>query len=264
MIHGKYYDLTDFKHPGGHIPIGLVEGRDGTELFETHHIFTDKDIPDIMSRYEIPKPKKTIKESGVYDWKATLADPFTKEIKEMARKVLGKDIKSPKWRHYQVVFFLLVAVWQAYVLLFEGAWYAMIAMPIAMWMFGSNVFHEASHFAMSWNPIWNQIGLEAGFNFMLPYVWYHHHVIGHHNYPNIKGMDPDLYHGPVIVRNSTDTKHRVQHKLQSVTFMLMWIINVPFGFLTKGFFEAYKQESLRGVIPFANNANLNIKDLVPR
>ena len=47
-IHNKYYDLTNFKHPGGPIPIGLIENRDGTELFESHHLFTNKTIMDIL------------------------------------------------------------------------------------------------------------------------------------------------------------------------------------------------------------------------
>jgi len=52
-IHGKYYDLTNFCHPGGPIPIGLIEGRDGTELFESHHLFTDKNTKAILRAYEI-------------------------------------------------------------------------------------------------------------------------------------------------------------------------------------------------------------------
>jgi cytochrome b involved in lipid metabolism len=60
-IHNKYYDLTDFKHPGGPIPIGLIENRDGTELFESHHLFTNKSTMDILESYEMdPAPIDTI------------------------------------------------------------------------------------------------------------------------------------------------------------------------------------------------------------
>ena len=48
-IHDKYYDLTNFKHPGGPITLSLVEGRDGTELFESHHLFSTRDMKEIMS-----------------------------------------------------------------------------------------------------------------------------------------------------------------------------------------------------------------------
>ncbi len=36
LIHGKYYDLRDFKHAGG--SIHLAEKRDDPELFESHHL----------------------------------------------------------------------------------------------------------------------------------------------------------------------------------------------------------------------------------
>ena len=71
-IHNKYYDLTDFKHPGGPIPIGLIENRDGTELFESHHLFTNRNTMDILESYEMnPAPIDTIKSHSVYDWNVT-------------------------------------------------------------------------------------------------------------------------------------------------------------------------------------------------
>ena len=36
-IHNSYYDLTTFNHPGGPIAVALAFGRDGSELFESHH-----------------------------------------------------------------------------------------------------------------------------------------------------------------------------------------------------------------------------------
>ena len=29
-IHEKYYDLTEFKHPGGYLALGCIDNRDGT------------------------------------------------------------------------------------------------------------------------------------------------------------------------------------------------------------------------------------------
>lgn len=80
--------MTEFKHPGGPIAIALVDGRDGTELFESHHLFTKKNMPDILSSFEVAHPD-TIKTSGVYDWEATKKSAFTIELHETARKVLG-------------------------------------------------------------------------------------------------------------------------------------------------------------------------------
>jgi cytochrome b involved in lipid metabolism len=80
-IHQNYYDLTDFKHPGGPIPIGLIENRDGTELFESHHLFTQKRIRDILSAYEMkPAPIDTIKSNSTFNWEATKRSEFTQEL----------------------------------------------------------------------------------------------------------------------------------------------------------------------------------------
>lgn len=80
-IHDHYYDLTEFNHPGGPIPIALIEGRDGTELFESHHLFTNKNIRGILSSYEIPEPvAQQITSNTVYDWETARVDPFTIEL----------------------------------------------------------------------------------------------------------------------------------------------------------------------------------------
>lgn len=88
-IHGKCYDLLSFTHPGGPIALAMVNSRDATELFESHHQFTKKDVEDILKQYEISEKLESIKGAGVYDWQATKSDPFTIELKETARKLLG-------------------------------------------------------------------------------------------------------------------------------------------------------------------------------
>jgi cytochrome b involved in lipid metabolism len=89
-IHGKYYDLTQFKHPGGPLALGCIDNRDGTELFESHHLFTKKSTLDILSSYEMnPAPLDTIPSANVFDWELTKNSEFTKELQEGARKILG-------------------------------------------------------------------------------------------------------------------------------------------------------------------------------
>ena len=41
-IHGKWYDLRQFSHPGGPVALSLAYGRDATVLFEQSHAFTDR------------------------------------------------------------------------------------------------------------------------------------------------------------------------------------------------------------------------------
>lgn len=93
----------------------------------------------------------------------------------------------------------------------RGDWFAIVTFPLTYWIFGVNLYHDASHFAVSKNWFINSLGLEVGFMFCTPYVWYHQHIIGHHSFPNIKGLDPDLYHSALVMRHSDDIRHRKAH-----------------------------------------------------
>jgi delta11-fatty-acid desaturase len=57
-IHGKYYDLKSFNHPGGSTALWHSYGRDSTVLFESHHPLVSKDkLEIILKKYEIPVPE---------------------------------------------------------------------------------------------------------------------------------------------------------------------------------------------------------------
>ena len=53
-IQDKYYDLSNFNHPGGETAIWHSYGRDATVLFKSHHpIVSQKKINAILKQYEI-------------------------------------------------------------------------------------------------------------------------------------------------------------------------------------------------------------------
>lgn len=89
--------------------MSLIEGRDGSELFESHHLFTKKDVRDIMSGYEVSR-EDSIKSSGVYDWEATKTDAFTLELNERARKLLGNNLKATPWRIFEISVIFIIAM----------------------------------------------------------------------------------------------------------------------------------------------------------
>ena len=210
-IHNKYYDLTDFKHPGGPLALGCIDNRDGTELFESHHLFTKKNTLAILSSYEMkPAPIDTIPSSNVYDWELTKSSPFTKELQEGARQILGQDIKISWGRIFESVVLFAIAYTQikAYI---DGHYYALLTFPVTFWIWSVNIYHDASHFAYSKNWKINKFGMDIGFMFSTPYAWMHQHVIGHHSFPNIYGKDPDLYHAPKYIRHSSDIRLKKPH-----------------------------------------------------
>ena len=80
-IHGKTYDLTHFNHPGGIIPLYLINGKDGTCLFESYHPVSNKKvIHKILQKYQIEN-NDLIKKENIYDLKSFDQDPFAIELK---------------------------------------------------------------------------------------------------------------------------------------------------------------------------------------
>ena len=79
-IHGKTYDLTNFKHPGGVVPLNLCDGKDGTVLFETYHPVSDREMLNrILAKYEIPNDE-SIPSDNIYDF-TLFNDDFTTELR---------------------------------------------------------------------------------------------------------------------------------------------------------------------------------------
>jgi fatty acid desaturase len=167
-------------------------------------------MPDILSSYEITQKADTIKSSNVFDWDLTRKDPFTIELHETARRVLGTNIKATPQRWLEFIVLGIIYMTQTYYF-FRGEWFSLFTYPFAMWTCLSNIFHDASHFAVSKNWKVNSLSMNLAFMFITPYVWYHQHIIGHHSFPNIIGRDPDLYHAPKFVRHSSDIRLRVAH-----------------------------------------------------
>ena len=232
-IHKKYYDLSGFDHPGGMIAISLAASRDATELYELHHQFSDKiRVSSILKKYEIPEsacPEKIL-DSDVYDWEKTLSSEFTQELKQIARKELGRDIKAnnQRWIQYTTLALLLLSQFYAFKV---GYWLSIFTFPLSLWIFSVNVFHDATHFAISENWVVNKFGMNAGFMLATPYHWLHQHTIGHHSFPNVIGKDPDLYHAPEALRHSHDVPITNAHRIQHIVFMFIQVLGIPGEYL---------------------------------
>jgi delta11-fatty-acid desaturase len=263
-IHDKFYDLTEFKHPGGPIAISLIVNRDGTELYESHHMTSKQNINQILSKYEIKsKEVPDIKPSNIYNWESTKSSKFTQELKQIAIEEVGKNIKWTWPRIFEIFVLLLLTISQ-FERFYVGCWYSMFTLPLAYWVFAVNTFHDASHFGLSWNWKLNRLGTDLGFGFSAPYTWYHQHIIGHHCFPNIHGKDPDLYHAPKIIRHSPDVRYRVAHLYQTFTFVFTWLLGVPLSIIWNGMIQAFRKPAYNRVVPFGNSKYLNNRSLVPR
>ncbi|KAL3684049.1 hypothetical protein R1sor_002071 [Riccia sorocarpa] len=263
-IHDKWYDLTDFEkvHPGGPVSLGLAAGRDATVMFESHHPFTHRRILDaILEKYELDetlsRDLKTLEEQhGIdehrFNWKSDFGDALKFHVKEYfqaeakRRNVsLAAATKAPPERWYEIA--LLGAICAVCFLSFlRGDWISLLTFPVSVWVFGSNTFHDAAHFALHKNWRINWIVPYVFPFFSSPFAWYHQHNIGHHSYPNVEHRDPDLVHFFWLKREHKSVEWRSTHKMQRDPWFIVmwWTAAVEFGLATMNdfwmvFFKVY-------------------------
>lgn len=174
----------------------LYSGRDITTTLTVYHPFTD--VPSkIIARYEIgtlvgdPEFPVYAKDSGFYE-------ECRKRLKEyfQTNNIDPKDGRPGLWRMTLVFIVGLLSY-----LVINGP-FAFPLMLIAGIVFGicqalpiAHVMHDASHAAFTKNHrMWSFVGRLtmdwlAGVSLS---AWLTQHVVGHHGYTNVAGVDPDL------------------------------------------------------------------------
>ena len=251
-IHGKWYNLTGFKHPGGPVALSLVGGRDGTALFESHHPFTSRaKLEQVLGKYLVQDQEEEgtaeallglidkRDDGGHYEWHKN--DAFERELKdrvleyfrgEAARRgvslIEATKATPRRWAEIGLLLLLFVSTVPAFV---RGEAWTLLVTPVLSWVWMVNYWHDACHFALS-TKWWINAALPYfGPWFSSPTTWYHQHVIGHHAYPNVAHKDPDLAHAPQLLREHESIRwrklHKTQHHMWRVGFV--WSIAVGLG-----------------------------------
>lgn len=127
-------------------------------------------MEDILSAYEIEKhPLNGIVSPNVYDWKETKESEFTKELHEISRRILGKNIKATPYRVIEMTILFVIAVSQLY-MYGRGEWYALFTMPLAVWV--SELIYSTmqvtSHFQITGKLMfWPQLRLHVQYSIRL-------------------------------------------------------------------------------------------------
>ena len=253
-IHNKYYDITNFAHPGGPIAIMAANRRDATVLFESHHPFSDRTMMDnILKKYEMHEEREKCenyllpgeKENGdIFDWEETLKSDFTIEVRDKVKKhfaekaeqrgvTFSEATKATPQRWCEWGAMASATMWSFYTMLYSQSifwsWLNVLLFPSLYWMSGG-MFHDGSHFAVSqdWRINW---GVQYMCRVIVsPYDWLHQHVIGHHPYTNIHNKDPDLNHSREI-RYTEHTKWNTKYIKQEkkyfmLTAFLLLVVNI--------------------------------------
>ena len=247
-IHNKYYDITNFAHPGGPVAIMAANRRDATALFESHHPFSDRTMMDnVLKKYEMHEEREKCEnyllpgenENGaVFDWDETLKSDFTIEVRDKVKKhftekanqhgtslIEATKATPQKWCEWGA--FTTASAWSFYTMLYSQSifwsWLNMFLCPALYWMSGA-MFHDGSHFAVSsdWRINW---GMQYIYRVMSsPYDWLHQHIIGHHPYTNIHNKDPDLNHSGEDLRFTEHTKWSTQHTKQENKYFILSLL----------------------------------------
>jgi delta11-fatty-acid desaturase len=223
-IHGRYYDVGEFDHPGGCPALECARDRDATALFESYHALHRARPLRTLNEYEVTPERaeaehrflaeKRFGQSRI-DWDATLTSPFRVELLEHCRRYFEEErqrrrlpsvaaaMRAPvrRWLEVTAIGTLFFVALVFYV---RGSWGGLIAAPVLGWLFLVNFWHDALHFAMS--PSWRTNALLPYLFpwFMSPKLWLHQHVIGHHVFPNDPQRDPDVRAAPQVIRQNAD------------------------------------------------------------
>ena len=231
-IHNKYYDITNFAHPGGPIAIMAANRRDATTLFESHHPFSDRTMMNnVLKKYEMNEEREKCenyllpgeKENGdIFDWEETIKSDFTIEVRDKVKKhftekaaergvKLSEATKATPERWCEWGAFATASMWSFYTMLYSQSifwsWLNVLLFPSLYWMSGA-MYHDGSHFAISSD--W-RINLLMQYMYRIiscPYDWLHQHIIGHHPYTNILGKDPDLVHESFLAKDTKNNRVR--------------------------------------------------------
>ena len=231
-IHNKYYDITNFAHPGGPVAIMAANRRDATALFESHHPFSDRTMMDnILKKYEMKEECEKCEnyllpgenENGaIFDWEETAKSDFTIELRDKVKKhftekskergvSLTEATKATPQRWCEWGAFTTASAWSFYTMLYSQSifwsWLNVLLWPVLFWMSGT-MFHDGSHFAISKD--WRiNLGMQFIYRIMVsPYYWLHEHIIGHHPYTNIHNKDPDLAHESFLEKDTRNNRVR--------------------------------------------------------
>ena len=203
-IHGKYYYLRKFKHPGGQEILELCKGEpDCSALFESYHAFSDMNkIKNIMKKYEVSSTDKpslfSFKENGFYNI-----------LKKRVNTYLGNQSKKWSFNYLGTVLSSVGIFGLSQYLTFTSdstiiKGLSSFTSGCSMVFLGYNVLHDASHYAISNYPKLNNIfsSIIQSTIFLNHTLWGYHHVIRHHQYTGMIEYDPDIRNSKPFFRKS--------------------------------------------------------------
>jgi fatty acid desaturase len=200
-LYGKKYNLQDYIifHPGGETILKNTENEtDITALFETYHAFSRKKYyKTVLDKYEVVD---ICSEPNLdFDFDFTNYNKLLERVK--TRFPNRESIKAPFDWYFQNGIVLMLYVYTFYYGFFSTTIttnkyiFSQIA-GLCYISLGFNIFHDASHYAVSISPNINRFlsKIWASWGLWNIDLWFYHHILNHHSYTGLEKKDPDLYH----------------------------------------------------------------------
>ena len=237
-IHNALYDLTDFvdKHPGGKDVLETASSmEDATPMFESYHSLKDlKKIKDIAKSYKIRDI--TTKDVPYYTYNK---GDFYKTLQNRLKSFYfnKNTTKATWWWFFKVIGILMFSFWLMYGLFSsESSWLDNLLRGTVIGAchvsIGFNVMHDASHYALSYEPRVNET-LSRITNSTLMWnhhIWARHHVYAHHSFTGEITHDPDSKNSRPFLRKSRDdpiTKYIPSILKNQTYFVIPILCGVP-------------------------------------
>lgn len=131
----------------------------------------------------------------IWSWENT---PFYTELQSEMKKAVGgggRAAYKASWAHL-VQYTLFLSMWLLSIKSwFCGSWSGGFIAGLGIWFASGDILHAATHYSIFVNPNANVlIGWLVGWLHHVPSMWVRQHVLTHHVYTNIPGLDPDLDH----------------------------------------------------------------------
>ena len=269
-IHNKWYDLSEFNHPGGPIALGLARGRDATALFESHHYFIPrKKLLQVLTRYEVsPKEAAVLNtldnqdDDSPFDWTDIDNDGFASDLHQLVvdhfsefakhnETISISEASKATTKRWIVIWSFIGLFFASLPAFVQGKWVFLLVTPLLAWLAIVTFWHDAMHFALSTD--WK---VNAMLPYLLPLIsspsmWYVQHNIGHHVYTNIGHKDPDLAHAPQLMREHESIKWRTSHlnQARSANVLFVWSIAAGIGLNILNDVRATIKLSYNNVVP---------------
>jgi fatty acid desaturase len=259
-------DLDRLKHPGGRDVIDFARGRDVSDIFVLSHSFSKSHREAAtdatkLKEYLAPYIVSVVPGADVnvpLTPRGGLWDDLVGTIQAMG--YTRRNSKASSLGYLKLA--AMVALWFGlyFFACSTGSFIAAFAAGLFSFMFGFCGMHDASHSAISVKP-WVNSTIAHIWAFLMnfhSYIWYVHHVLGHHGHTGDFDHDPDMIHSAVIIRKHIKIGARPLHFLQNWLPYIMMLVfpnqKVAMGmqYYLKGF---RNRRMWREKLPLARNVN---------